>query len=178
MADEQTPYENLRTAISAYGEAAMENFLRCRAFGHAVAVGLNGYLKAPQACVSLVPPDGPFNPAETYGDKAFSYDPARPIRLEPIAFGISVTVPNEEDSGSLWIRSAVMVEVKDERFEVMVANQPIVRVPLEFTGNLEPVYETLMAEFLRMFRKELADFGDPKYQNRIGFVPLLPEESE
>lgn len=173
MADE-TPYEEIRRAIRNYGEAAMENFLRCRALGHALAEGLNEYLGAPEPCVALVPPQGPFDPKRRYGDEAFSYDPNQPIRLEPIAFGLCVVVPNEEDSGTLWIRTALKVEVVDDRFEVFVSNQPKVRVPLAFEGQLLPIYQTLRAEFLHLFRQELADFGDPRYQNRIGFVPTLP----
>lgn len=174
MADD-TPYDRLKAAISAYGEAAMENLIRCRALGNAVAKGLNDYLGAPEPCVALVPPQGPFDPTQKYGDAAFSYDPNQPIRLEPIAFGLCVTVPNVEDSGSLWIRTGIKVEVKDDRFEIFISNQPRLRLPLDFEGRLQPVYETLMAEFLHLFRHELADFGDPRYQNRIGFVPTLPE---
>ncbi|MCQ8185159.1 hypothetical protein [Parvularcula maris] len=178
MAEEKTPYDVLKEAIHAYGEAAMENFLRCRALGHAIASGLHDYLAAPEPCVSLVPPKGPFDPSRTYGDAAFSYDPKQPIRLEPISFGVCVTVPNTEDSGSLWVRTGVTVDVKDDHFEVFVTNQPRRRVPLEFEGQLEPVFDALMTEFLRLFRIELADFGDPRYQNRIGFVPTLPHETD
>lgn len=170
-----TPYATLRKAICAYGDAAMENFLRCRALGNAIADGLHAYLEAPEPCVSLVPPGGPFDPKKTYGDKAFSYDENRPIRLEPIVFGICVVVPNAEDSGTLWIRTPVKVEVKDEMFEIFVAHQARVRIPLDFEGRLKPVFESLMKEFLRMFKQELADFGDERYQNQIGFVPTLPE---
>lgn len=167
---EQTPFETLRAAIFAYGEAAMENLLRCRAFGYAVAEGFAVYLRGPEGTVGLVPATGPFNPNQSYGDAAFSYDPNRPIRLEPIAFGISLTIKNAEDSGSLWIRTPVRVEVKDERFEVFVADQPRLRVPLAFEGQLQPLFETMMREFLDAFRQELEDFGDERYQSRLGFV--------
>lgn len=173
MADE-TPYERIQRAIRNYGEAAMENFVRCRALGYALAEGLDDYLQAPEPCVALVPPEGPFDPKRHYGDAAFSYDPSQPIRLEPIAFGLCVVVPNAEDSGNLWIRTALKVEVAEERFEIFVAHQPRVRIPLAFEGKLAPLYQTLLAEFLQLFREELADFGDPRYQNRIGFVPNLP----
>jgi hypothetical protein len=176
MAEERVPYDVLKEAIQAYGEAAMQNFLRCRAFGHAVAAGLFDYLGAPEPCVSLVPAKGPFDPSRKYGDAAFSYDPGQPIRLEPISFGLCVIVPNTEDSGSLWVRTGVTVDVAGGVFEVFVTNQPRLRVPLDFEGHLQPVFEALMAEFLRLFRIELADFGDPRYQNRIGFVPTLPGE--
>lgn len=171
---EATPYVTLQNAVSAYGEAAMENFLRCRALGHAVAEGLDAYLKAPKPCVALVPAQGPFDPEKTYGDKAFSFDPGTPIRLEPIAFGICVVIPNREDSGTLWVRTGLLAEVKEERFEVMVANQPVVRIPLAFDGELTPIFDSLMTEFLQLFRKDLAAFGDPRYQNRIGFLPHVP----
>jgi hypothetical protein len=171
---EDTPYARLTAAIHAYGSAALENFLRCRAFAHALAESLHDYLGAPEPCVSLVPAKGPFDPKKAYGEKAFSYDPARPIRLEPITFGLCVTVPNAEDSGSMWIRTAVMAEVKEDRFEVFVAGQPRVRVPLDFEGNFGPVHETLMTEYMRLFRQELEEYGHEDYQNRIGFVPIPP----
>lgn len=171
---EETPYDMLRSAVRAYGEAAMENFLRCRAFGYAVADGLAAYLAAPEPCVSLVPASGPFDPKRSYGDRAFTYDPKRPIRLEPMAFGLCVTIPHEEDSGSLWVRTGVRVEVKDDRFDVFVAHQPLIRIPVEFEGQLAPVFERIMAEYMQIFRRELADFGDVRYQNTVGFVPIVP----
>jgi hypothetical protein len=178
MAEDETPYDVLRAAIHAYGEAAMENFLRCRALGQAIASGLHDYLGAPEPCVSLVPPKGPFDPSRAYGDAAFSYDEKQPIRLEPISFGVCVTVPNTEDSGTLWVRTGVTVDVANDMFEVFVTNQPRLRIPLEFEGRLGAVFDALMAEFLRLFRIELADFGDPRYQNRIGFVPTLPQKTD
>ncbi len=170
MAEGGTRYEVLTRAVHAYGEAAMENFLRCRALGLAIAEGLFAYLGASEDCVALVPATGPFDPERDYGHDAFSYDPKRPIRLEPITFGICVIVPNLEDSNSLWIRTGIRCEVIDERFEIFVANQPRVRVPLEFEGELEPVFETLMREFMQIFRHELADFGDERYRREFGFV--------
>jgi len=168
---EEAPYEQLRRAIHAYGDAAMENFLRCRALGYAVVKGFHAYLDTQVPCVSLVPPQGPFTPQQDYGDRAFSYDPSQPIRLEPIAFGICVTVPNAEDSGSLWLRTGVRVEVRDDRFDVFVAHQPLVRVPLDFENKLAPIFESLMREYLQIFRRELAEFGDERFRNQLGFVP-------
>ncbi|MEE4207665.1 MAG: hypothetical protein V2I43_00170 [Parvularcula sp.] len=167
---EETRYQELTRAVHAYGQAAMENLLRCRALGLATSNGLAAYLGAPETCVALVPAQGPFDPKRDYGHEAFSYDPLRPIRLEPIIFGLCVIVPNAEDSQSLWIRTGVRCEVIDERFEVFVANQPMVRLPLEFEGQLEPLFETLMREFMQIFRHELADFGDERYRHQLGFV--------
>jgi len=172
---DQSPYEVLQSAIRAYGEAAMENFLRCRALGYAVAEGLPGYLQSPEDRVSLVPPQGQFDPKKVYGDEAFSYDPRLPIRLEPVVFGICVVVPNVEDSGSLWMRTHVRVDINDDRFDVFVGQQSRIRLPLAFEGELTPLYESLMSELLTVFRRELADFGDERYQNQLGFVPTLPE---
>ncbi|WOI54354.1 hypothetical protein [Parvularcula sp. LCG005] len=166
-----TPYEQLQTAIRDYGDAAMGNFLRCRALGQAVVEGLPDYLKCPPAHVKLVPPAGPFDPAKAYGDKAFSYNENAVIRLEPISLGVCVIVPNTDDSGSLWLRTGLRVEVTGETFDIFVANQPMVQVPLEFTGQLTPVYETIHAELMAVFRKDLQRFTDERYAGGIGFLP-------
>lgn len=168
---EPTPFGQLQAAIKAYGEAAMENLLRCRALGHAVVEGLPSYLQSPPEFVSLVPPDGPFVPHRDYGDDAFSYDQSLPIRLEPIAFGVCLVVPNVEDQGSLWVRAAVRVDIRDERFDVFVGRQPRIRLPLAFEGELLPLFETMTAEWMSAFRRELAEFGDARYQHQLGFVP-------
>ena len=172
---EPTPYGQLQAAIKAYGEAALENLLRCRALGHAVVKALPAHLQAPAEHVSLVPPEGPFDPKRDYGDDAFSYDQRLPIRLEPIAFGVCLVVPNVEDSGSLWVRTAVRVDIHDERFDVFVGQQPRIRLPLAFEGELTPLFETMMAEWMSAFRRELADFGDARYQHQLGFVPSTTE---
>ncbi len=166
-----TPYETLKTAISDYGEAAMENFLRCRAFGRAVHEGLPSFMGCSEKCVSLVPADGPFDPSKPYGDKAFSFQLDGVIRLEPIMFGICIIVPNAEDSGSLWLRTGVRVEVTGDTFDVFVSHQPMVRVPLEFEGQLAPVHEAILKELLSVFRKDLARFNDERYAGGIGFLP-------
>ena len=166
-----TPYEQLKSAVHDYGEAAMENFLRCRAFGLGVVEGFAAFLGCEPSCVSAVPATGPFDPAKTYGDEAFSFDPNQVIRLEPITFGVCVIVPHEEDSGSLWLRTGVRVEVTGETFDVFVANQPLVRVPLEFEDELAPVFETLHRELMGLFRKDLLRFQDERYAGGIGFVP-------
>lgn len=166
-----TPYEQLKAAVIDYGDAAMENFLRCRAFGRAVGVGLPEFMGCAPKCVSLVPAQGAFDPSKTYDDEAFSFDPKGVIRLEPILFGISIIVPNAEDSGSLWLRTGVRVEVTGDTFDVFVSNQPMVRVPLEFTGHLNPVFESIQRELLSVFRKELAHFNDERYAGGIGFLP-------
>lgn len=171
---ESAPYDTLRQAASAYGEAAMANFLRCRALGYAIAKGLPGFLGAPAEAVALVPARGPCNPKANYADRAFNYDPARPIRLEPVVFGLCLMIPNAEDSGSMWIRTPVKVEVANSRFEVYVDDRPRVRIPLAFEGALDPVYEALLAEFMEVFQQELEDFGDSRYQNRLGFVTDTP----
>ena len=166
-----TPYEQLQASIREYGEAAMENFLRCRAFGRAVFQGLPAYLGCDEDCVSLVPAEGPFDPTKVYGDAAFSFDANGVIRLEPIVFGVCVTVPNAEDSGSLWLRTGIRTEVTGDTFDVFVSHQPMVRVPLAFEGKLEPVHQSIQNEFLSVFKKELARFNDERFAGGIGFLP-------
>lgn len=171
MSDTPTPYERLQQAIHDYGQAAMENLVRCRAFGHAVAEGLPGYMGATEKCVSLVPAKGQFDPSKDYGDKAFSFSQVPVVRLEPVLFGICVTVPHEEDSGKLWLRVAIRVAVTGGTFDVFAGNQPLLRVALDFEGKLEPVYYAINEELLSIFSKELAVFNDARYKDGIGFIP-------
>ena len=167
----KTPFEELKAAIHDYGEAAMENLVRCRALGHAISDGFLEYLGVTEDCVSLVPPHGPFDPRKDYGDKAFSFSEAPVIRLEPIVFGLCITVPHEEDSGKLWLRVIVKLAVAGGVFDVFAGHQPLIRIPLDFEGQMTPVFDAIKEELLSVFAKELAVFNDSRYAEGIGFVP-------
>ncbi len=164
-----TKYDELKDAIKDYGDAALANLVRCKGFGEAVVEGLADWLGCPPEKVAAVPPGGQFDPRHDYGEAAFSYHGQPVIRLEPIVFGICVAVENVEDSGSLWLRTAIRVEVTGETFDVFVANQAMLHVPLEFSGMLEPVYEAIHKELMAVFKTELADFHDNRYEQGIGF---------
>ena len=49
--------------------------------------------------------------------------------------------------------------------------QPMVRVPLEFEGELEPVFKSIHNELMSVFKKEVAHFNDERYAGGIGFLP-------
>ena len=169
-----TPYEQLLAAAHDYGEAAMENLLRCRALGRAVVAGLPAYLGADTACVSAVPAQGPFDPSRDYGDGAFSFAGDEVIRLEPITFGVCVIVPHEEDSGSLWLRTGVRLEITGETFDCFVAGQPMTRVALDWEqdeAGLTRLYEAIHRELMAVFKKDLMAFQDERYAGGIGFLP-------
>jgi hypothetical protein len=165
-----TPYEKLQQEILAYGDAAMENLLRCRSFANAVIEGLPDYLQCPKDMVVAVPAEGPFDPRHEYGEAAFSFHGQQVIRLEPVVFGICVIVGNAEDSGSLWLRTGVRVEITGDTFDVYVANQPIVRIDKDYTGKLEPIWDVIFKELLSVFKQELADFNDDRFEHGIGFI--------
>lgn len=169
--NEKTPYQELQAAIHDYGEAAMENLVRCRALGHAIVGGFQDYLSTEECCVSPVPPSGAFDPRKDYGDGAFSFSQTPVIRLEPVVFGLCVTVPHEEDSGKLWLRVILKLAVAGGVFDVFAGHQPLIRVPLNFEGQLTPVFDAIKEELLSVFAKELAVFNDSRYAEGIGFVP-------
>jgi len=166
-----TPYEKLRQAILDYGDAAMENLLRCRTFSNVLIDGFADYLGCPKEMVAAVPAEGPFDPRKDYGEKAFSFHGKPVIRLEPVMFGICVIVGNAEDSGSLWLRTAVRVELTGNSFDVYVADQPIIHVDKQFEGKLAPVWDAMFTELHSVFKQELADFNDVRFEHGIGFLP-------
>lgn len=166
-----TRFQKLQEAIKDYGAAAFENLLRCKGFGEAVVSGLPGFLECGRDCVTAVPPDGPFDPRKDYGEDAFSYRQREVIVLEPVQFGVALTVKNMEDSGSLWLRTALAVEVTGDSFDVFVAQQPVIHIPLDYDGKLEPVFEAIYREFLNTFQLEVLEFNDKRFETRIGFVP-------
>ena len=168
----QTKFEELQKAIFDYGEAAFQNLLRCRAFGDAVSQGFPEYIGCSEDCVSAVPIQGPFDPRKEYGDEAFSFYGREVIVLEPIRFGISLIVGNAEDSGALWLRTIISVEITGDTFDVYVASQPLIRVPLEFEGKLTPVYDAIHKEFLETFTLEVMEFNDSRFKTGIGFLPV------
>lgn len=167
----ETKYEELKRAISAYGEAAFQNLLRCKALGEAVIEGFHAWLGCERRCVAGVPPDGPFDPRRDYGDEAFSFAKRSVVILEPVRFGVSLIVGNVEDSGALWLRAAVSAEVIGDGFDVFVGNQPRIRTPFAFDKALAPVYEAIHREFLDTFRIEVMEFNDSRFRDGIGFLP-------
>jgi hypothetical protein len=166
----QTRYETLQTAVRDYGAAAFQNLLRSKALGEAIIGGLHVFLGCPQECVAGVPFEGPFDPRKAYGDEAFSFHRREIIVLEPVRFGISLIVGNVEDSGSLWLRTSVSVEVSGDRFDVYVAERSVIHAPREFDGALDPILEAIYQEFLSVFEIETMKFNDARFKNGIGFL--------
>ncbi|MCA8887540.1 MAG: hypothetical protein KDA46_01845 [Parvularculaceae bacterium] len=164
-------FSELQAAIRDYGQAAFQNLLKCRALGDAILRGFPDFEGCPPACVVAVPPAGPFDPHKDYGDEAFSYHGRQVIILEPVRFGLCLVVSNTEDAGALWLRTVVSAEISGEAFEVFVAARPVIRVPLEYDGQLEPVFEAIHREFLETFTLEVNDFNDARFKTGIGFMP-------
>ena len=164
-------YETLKAAIRDYGEAAFQNLLRSKALGEAVIEGFHTYIGCSAACVSGVPAEGAFDPRRDYGDEAFSFNGREVIILEPVRFGISLIVGNVEDSGALWLRTAVSAEVSGDHFDLFVAAQPLLHVPLVVDSKLDPVFEAIYQEFLNTFQLEVMEFNDARFKTGIGFLP-------
>ena len=167
-----TKYDELRAAIRAYGDAAFHNLVKCRALGEEIIRGFHAFEGCDAACVRSVPAEGPFDPRENYGDKAFSFSQREVIILEPVRFGLSLIVGNVDDAGALWLRTAIGVEVTGDSFDVFVAARPKIRIPIEFTGKLTPVYEAIHKEFLETFTREVMEFNDARFKSGIGFMPV------
>lgn len=163
-------FEELKAAIFSYGDAAFQNLLRCRALADAIVEGFAKYEGCEEGCVSIVPPAGEFDPRKDYGDEAFSFHQRQVIILEPVRFGVSLIVGNAEDSGSLWLRTMISMEVTGDTFALYVASRPLIRVPLEFEGQLEPVFDSIHREFLETFTLEVNEFNDKRYSTGIGFL--------
>ncbi|MEO1252620.1 MAG: hypothetical protein AAFW81_09770 [Pseudomonadota bacterium] len=167
----KTRFETLQEAIKAYGGAAFENLVRCKGLAEAIVAGFPAYIECDADCVRAVPPVGPFDPAKRYGDEAFSYAHKTIVALEPVQFGIALIVKNFEDSGALWLRTAIAIEVAGEMFDVYIAQQGVIRLPLEYEGALEPVLEAIYQEYLQTFRVEVLAFNDQRFETGIGFMP-------
>jgi len=163
-------YQELQDAIHLYGAAAFENLLRCKGIGQAIIDGFHEYEGCERDCVKAVPSEGQFDPKKDYGDEAFSFSKREVIVLEPMHFGMTLIIRNAEDSGSMWLRTVLSVEVSGDRFEIFVASQPIVRVPLAFEGHLEPVFQAIHREFIKTFEMEVMEFNDARFKNGIGFL--------
>lgn len=167
----QTRFEKLQHAIKTYGAAAFENLLRCKGFGEAVIDGLPQFLGCSRQCVTAVPSEGAFDPRRDYGEDAFSFRHREVIVLEPVRFGLALTVKNFEDSGALWLRTVLSVEVTGDSFDVFVAQQPVIRIPLDYEDKLDPIFEAIYREFLNTFQLEVLEFNDKRFATGIGFVP-------
>jgi len=164
-------FEELKTAIRDYGQAAFQNLLRCRALGDAIVAGFHAYEGCPAENVAAVPAQGSIDPHRDYGDDAYSYAGREVIILEPVRFGLSLIVGNAEDSGALWLRTVIAAEIIGENFDVFVASQPVIRVPIDFEGKLDPVFEAIHREFVETFTLEVNEFLDSRFRTGIGFLP-------
>lgn len=167
----RVPFDELKTAIRDYGQAAFQNLLKCRALGDAIVAGFHVFEGCPKENVAGVPAEGPFDPHKDYGDGAFSFAAREIIILEPVRFGLSLIVGNAEDKGALWLRTSIAAEVAGDHFDVFIAHRPVIRVPLEFEGKLAPVFEAVHAEFIETFTLETNDFLDARFKGGIGFLP-------
>ena len=145
--------------------------MRCKGLGESIIAGFPEYLGCSQHCVTAVPPEGEFDPRKDYGEDAFSYRRRAVVALEPVQFGIALTVKNQEDSGSLWLRTAISIEVTGNGFDIFVAQQPRIRAPLDYKGELEPAFEAIYREFLNTFQLEVLEFNDKRFETGIGFLP-------
>ena len=164
-------FGELKSAIRDYGQAAFQNLLKCRALGDAIAGGFHVFEGCPEGNVAAIPAEGVFDPRKDYGDEAYSYSGREVIVLEPVRFGLCLIVGNVEDGGALWLRTVVSAEIIGESFDVFVASQPVIRVPIEFEGELDPVFEAIHREFLETFTLEVNEFLDARYKTGIGFLP-------
>ncbi|NWG91403.1 MAG: hypothetical protein HXY21_02690 [Parvularculaceae bacterium] len=163
-------YEELKAAIRAYGEAAFQNLLKCRTLADAIIEGYRAFEGCPPENVAAVPAQGSFDPRKVYGDEAFSFSSREVIILEPVRFGLCLIVGNAEDQGALWLRTVVSAEIIGESFDVFVASQPVIRVPIDYEGKLGPVFEAVHAEFLETFTLEVNEFNDTRFRTGIGFL--------
>ena len=163
-------YEELKTAIRDYGQAAFQNVVRCRALGEAIASKFHEFEGCPKENVAAVPAQGEFDPLKDYGEEAFSPAGREVIILEPVRFGIVLIVGNTEDSGALWLRTIISIEVIGETFDIFVASQPVIRVPFAFEGKLDPVFDAVHREFLETFTLEVNEFNDTRFKTGIGFL--------
>jgi len=166
----KTKYEELQDAIHKYGAAAFENLLRCKGLSEAITQNLHTYLGCDADRVSLVPAQGDFDPQKDYGDEAYSFSQRPVIVLEPVHFGLSLIVKNAEDEGAMWLRTHVSIEVTGDSFDVFVASEPIIRVPLDYKDHLDPVFESIYREFIKTFEMEVMEFNDARFKNGIGFL--------
>lgn len=168
----QTKFDELRAAVHDYGNAAFQNLLRSRALATAVIEGFYAYEGCPPENVVPVPATGPFDPSKDYGDEAFSFASRAVIILEPIRFGLCLIVGNAEDAGALWLRTSLSVEITGDTFDVYVAARPLIRVPLEFDGRLDPVFEAIHREYMHTFELEVQEFNDQRFKTGIGFMTV------
>lgn len=164
-------FDELKNAIRDYGQAAFQNLLKCRALADTIVSGFHEYEGCPAENVAAVPAEGAFDARNAYGDGAFSYSGREVIILEPVRFGLCLIVGNVEDSGALWLRTVISAEIVGESFDVFVASQPIIRVPLDFEGKLDPIFEAIHREFLETFTLEVNEFLDARFKTGIGFLP-------
>lgn len=152
MAD--TPrFETLAAAAARYGEASLDNYALVRSLAEQVSVRFCRYLGSGKKCVFLVPPEGPFVPAD-HGSGAFSVSGKGFLPLGPIRFGLAVRVSETGD----WIRVVMSAEKQGPDLDVSIVGGR------DFSFRL-PVEEERLQDFNAVLFEHLTDWFDDRAEH-------------
>lgn len=141
-----TRFDTLAAAAGRYGEASLENYALVRSLAERISTGFCKYLGDRKKCVFLVPPEGPFFPAE-YGSGAFSVSGQHFLPLGAISFGLAVRVSHTGD----WIRIVLAAEKEGPDLDVAIAGGR------NFAFRL-PITEDRLQEFFALLFDHLTDW--------------------
>jgi hypothetical protein len=160
----ETPFDELKSAIRDYGQAAFQNLFKCRALADAIVQRFHAFEDCPRENVSSVPAEGQFDPHKTCGESAFSFSGREIIILEPVRVSLSLIVGDFVDKGASWLRTVIAAAVAGDRFDVFVSHRPVNWIPLAFEGKLAPVVKAIHQEFLETFTLETIGFLDAGFK--------------
>ncbi len=137
----------------------MVNDRFCRQFKDDFIPVLREYLKPGDDRVVVgVPPTGDWEPERgDYRDQAVDTFDDGILTVRDISFGVAVRIDHTEDNCHFWIRSTITLRKTSESVEAIVGNEPIIRMPLNYRGELTKVCEAVYRDLLAVFRQPLAD---------------------
>ena len=156
--------ENLQQIVSEYGQATIEQVKLAEELGRSIISGFPGYLGCDPRLVYGVPPEGDFIPRTNYRDACFSTYYESITFLEPIYFGLCAEIPNLKDSGAVWVRTIIEVQLHGDTVDIYVGDDRTkITLSKYFEGQLDPVFEAIHEDIRREFSIDLTEFkGRPK----------------
>lgn len=154
-----TRFDTLAAAARRYGDASLDNYAQVRSLAERVASGFCRYLGDDRKCVYLVPPEGPFAPAD-HGSGAFSVSGQGFLPLGPIRFGLAVRVSESGD----WIRIVISAEKEGPDLDVSIVGgrKFSFRLPVE-DKRLDDFHGVLFEYLTDWFNDRADHYADGSY---------------
>lgn len=163
-----TKYEELQVLVKKYGREALAYYEKVMDIGPDIVKAYATYLGGPNTAANAVPPDGDYDPRESYWGDAFDRSHRPMIYLELIRMGVCTEIGNQSDSGKTWVHTIVEFRPSGDGLELTVGS----RAKKLYVGDnpkavMGDICEAIFQDAREAFSLEL----DQAQRSKVGFTP-------